>query len=226
MVHIRGLVSNGHFSERSLALATGISQPHIHHLLSGARSLTVAMADHLLACLQIPLINLMNEFDVIQALKETADLREASVAIPALAGSLGPAGPYPSWLGETERLRCRFLVGLTNPALVRLGADPEMTRLLGSAGFALLDRFDPLEKSDPEPFPKDPDGLYAVARNGRLVVRGLRTGRNCAYLLTAKTWNRPREWQSVPPFHPAAGVILLPGDLNLERRASLSAPAR
>ena len=42
---------NGEFTERELARRSGVSQPHIHHVLSGARTMTPAVADALLDAL-------------------------------------------------------------------------------------------------------------------------------------------------------------------------------
>ncbi len=49
---LRAIVENGVVSERRLAQTVGLSQPHIHHVLSGARSLTVEVADRILISLE------------------------------------------------------------------------------------------------------------------------------------------------------------------------------
>jgi DNA-binding transcriptional regulator YdaS (Cro superfamily) len=56
------LIANGHLTERRLARLTGISQPHIHHILNGKRRIT----------------------------PQDAASRERTVRIPLLQGFLGP----------------------------------------------------------------------------------------------------------------------------------------
>lgn len=49
----------GEWTERALARATGISQPHVHHLVKGDRSLTPEMADALLLALHLRISDLL-----------------------------------------------------------------------------------------------------------------------------------------------------------------------
>jgi plasmid maintenance system antidote protein VapI len=46
--YLNARIHNGDVTERDLARLTGLSQPHIHNLLSGARLLTVNCADQIL----------------------------------------------------------------------------------------------------------------------------------------------------------------------------------
>lgn len=52
-------VQNGELTERGLARRIGISQPHMHHILKGARGLSVETADRLLRHLSISLLDLL-----------------------------------------------------------------------------------------------------------------------------------------------------------------------
>ncbi len=58
---IAALIRDGHLTERGLARAVGISQPHMHHVLRGARSLTPELADRLLRVLGISVLELLDE---------------------------------------------------------------------------------------------------------------------------------------------------------------------
>lgn len=53
-------MANGEFTERGLARIAGISQPHIHHVFSGQRSLTPAVADVILAALGLSLREILS----------------------------------------------------------------------------------------------------------------------------------------------------------------------
>lgn len=56
---IRRRVQNGEVTERRLAGMSGISQPHIHNLLKGARGLSPAIADRILRTLDMSVFDLM-----------------------------------------------------------------------------------------------------------------------------------------------------------------------
>ncbi|MBI1787624.1 MAG: helix-turn-helix transcriptional regulator [Acidobacteria bacterium] len=55
-VHRR--VGSGLATERGLARRCGLSQPHVHHVLSGKRRLTLPVADRLLAALGMSVLDL------------------------------------------------------------------------------------------------------------------------------------------------------------------------
>ncbi len=56
-------IRNGEFSERGLALLLGVSQPHIHNVLKGARALTPHLADHIILKLNLTLNDLFTDDD-------------------------------------------------------------------------------------------------------------------------------------------------------------------
>ena len=58
--HLRTRVQNGELTERSLARHTGISQPHIHNVLKGAKVLSPKLADRILATLKISILDLFS----------------------------------------------------------------------------------------------------------------------------------------------------------------------
>ena len=63
---LRRCIGNGLLTERGLARAAGISQPHMHHILKGDRSLSPEMADRILRALRLTVIDLLElaEMDV------------------------------------------------------------------------------------------------------------------------------------------------------------------
>jgi transcriptional regulator with XRE-family HTH domain len=56
---IRKRVQNGEITERRLAGMSGISQPHMHNLLKGARALSPAIADRIMRTLDISVLDLL-----------------------------------------------------------------------------------------------------------------------------------------------------------------------
>jgi transcriptional regulator with XRE-family HTH domain len=61
LARVRAFVQNGELTERGLARMIGISQPHMHHILKGARGLSVETADRILARLRLSLFDLLEE---------------------------------------------------------------------------------------------------------------------------------------------------------------------
>lgn len=57
--HLRGRVSGGEATERGLARLTGLSQPHLHHILKGKRLLSLDRADEILRRLNLDLLDLI-----------------------------------------------------------------------------------------------------------------------------------------------------------------------
>ena len=52
-------VQNGRLTERRLARMIGVSQSHMHNILKGIRKLSPAVADRILAILEISLLDLL-----------------------------------------------------------------------------------------------------------------------------------------------------------------------
>ena len=57
IAHIKARVRNGDGTERSLARLSGISQPHMHNVLKGARVFSPELADQVLRRLRIDLLD-------------------------------------------------------------------------------------------------------------------------------------------------------------------------
>jgi transcriptional regulator with XRE-family HTH domain len=56
---LRRRVRSGEVTERSLAQASGLSQPHLHHVLKGKRQLSLAKADSILRHLGLDVLDLI-----------------------------------------------------------------------------------------------------------------------------------------------------------------------
>jgi transcriptional regulator with XRE-family HTH domain len=66
--YLRQRIRSGDLTERRLAKLAGISQPHVHNVLNGKRTFSIAMADTILQVLRLDL------FDLITA-EEAAEIR-------------------------------------------------------------------------------------------------------------------------------------------------------
>jgi transcriptional regulator with XRE-family HTH domain len=135
---VRTRVRNGEISERGLARLTGISQPHIHHVLKGVRLLSQETADLLLERLRIDLADLLagESGEPVQPAAAPKEYR----LVPLLEGVIGAHHPYPSVIGderypfaapEVERVR--------SPVAARLAPDPLNAPVFRSGGVLLLD---------------------------------------------------------------------------------------
>jgi hypothetical protein len=65
IAHLHTLVRSGDATERGLARLTGISQPHMHHVLKGKRLLSLGMADRVLAQLHLDLLDFMEPGELL-----------------------------------------------------------------------------------------------------------------------------------------------------------------
>jgi hypothetical protein len=59
IAHVHERVRRGELTERGLARLTGISQPHLHNMLKGARVLSAPMADLILHQLHMTVLDLI-----------------------------------------------------------------------------------------------------------------------------------------------------------------------
>ena len=64
--NLRRRVRSGEVTERSLARATGVSQPHMHNVLKGKRLLSPEMADAVLKQLDMNVLDLIRPDEWLQ----------------------------------------------------------------------------------------------------------------------------------------------------------------
>jgi hypothetical protein len=117
---VRRRVRNGQLTERGLARLTGVSQPHLHHILKGKRGITPNLADRMMDVLSLDLAALieLGYADVqaappqpgatsslgaslpapnrtTQASEPTSPIHEPPVLVPIFDGLIGPGHPSP-----------------------------------------------------------------------------------------------------------------------------------
>ncbi len=134
-----------------------------------------------------------------------ANLKRRSAPQPVaevafLDSPLGPGLPWP------ERMNWRSTFPLPYPSrtvpagfvMARLAPDPYMRVTLANWDIALLDT------TTESRLNTSPHGLYAVTRGEDAVLRYIRPGARCFYLLADATWDQPGQWEQLRT--PAAGL--------------------
>ncbi|MBI2680802.1 MAG: hypothetical protein HYX25_07335 [Candidatus Solibacter usitatus] len=132
----------GEVTERGLARQTGISQPHIHHVLKGAKALSPRSADRILRHLGITIFDLFESHELDRPVLPSAAGSTIFRGVPVLDGLLGPGHPFPSHVvrGEMYPIDEAEIVGLESPVVGSLAADPQMKGLFDAGSRVLLDR--------------------------------------------------------------------------------------
>jgi transcriptional regulator with XRE-family HTH domain len=193
MNNLRGRVRNGELTERSLAKAVGISQPHIHNILKGVRILSPEIGDLILRKLNLSLIDLIDPDNVTRplALNNAVAGRYALVAV--LNGLLGPGHPWPTVISSSERFPISYskLAGIVHPVVVRTANDVQMEPIFAANDVALLDQ------STAARTKIHADSLYVLKRGESGIVRRLRLVANSLYIITERNLYRPAEWERI-----------------------------
>ncbi len=122
--NLRARVRRREISERRLAINTGFSQPHIHNVLKGARQVTSAVADRIMARLGMAVEDL---FDVeeLERVLPTRDLKDSPFReVPVLKGRIAAGQPFPvdARFSGSRAFTAEFLKDFVRPVLVKVGA--------------------------------------------------------------------------------------------------------
>jgi hypothetical protein len=184
---VRGRVREGAITERGLARATGLSQPHIHHLLKSARMPTTASADAILAILFHGGVADLLGGDDFEGEWRTP---EPSAGVRLLRGVVSQRVAWMDGWSDDEPVPfpCSVIAELREPAALRVVDDAQMG--LG-AGVVAADL-----QWQTGSFP-DPRYAYVVIVDGCGAIRWIRPGRACLYLATDATLDRPARWVQV-----------------------------
>jgi hypothetical protein len=191
--HLRARIQNGELSERSLARLSGISQPHIHNVLKGGKTLSPKLEDKILATLKISILDLFSMEELSMQLNNGGSLNRYR-ALNVLDGLLGPGFPMPTQAshGEMHPVECSLLGDVSHPQLSRLGADPEM------APFVNLNQLVLLDYSETARLTPKPDMYYATSIGGSGVIRILIKEGPRLFAATEHTRDTRERWQELP----------------------------
>jgi len=139
----------------------------------------------------------------IEAQLQRRRTRERVAEVAFLAAPIGPGHPWPAGVNWRKSFPVPF-PSSTVPAelaMARFVADPEMTATLAAYDIALLDT------SEQRRSTVVPQGLYVVERGGEAVMRYIRWGARCYYLITDADMDHPTAWEqaafSAPQFQAA-----------------------
>src|SRR5438270_662759 len=100
---LRTRVRNGEVTERSLAKLVGISQPHMHNVLKGVRTLSPEMLDQVLYHLRLSVFDCVGP-EVLARYLHSQTSRSRSCYVPVIEGRLGPEHPWPEQGTAHERV--------------------------------------------------------------------------------------------------------------------------
>ncbi len=167
----------------------GISQPHVHNVLKGVRNLSIGMSDSILNIFHLSILDLAPLEDLESKLKSRKAL--PVVEVPVLDKPIGPGIPWPAQIVQGKHFVTPVPTGVILPGLVMalVAPDPQMGETLAGYDIAILDTS---ERHRAKP---SPEGLYAVERGGEVVLRYLRPGSRCYYLVSDATLGHPAQWE-------------------------------
>lgn len=171
LMAVRYRLSNGEYTERSLARQIGISQPHVHNVLKGVRGLSTDFADALLTGLDFSLLDLVETNELGAALEHRRPRGTHTRMVPVLRGRLGPESPFPNWddISEWFPMPGSQFASAGRLALVELGKDAELGHAFSRVEYVLLSRDEPARAM--------PEGRhwYAIQWGGAGLLRQLRS---------------------------------------------------
>jgi len=201
LAYVRDQVRNGEFTERGFARLIGISQPHAHNVLKGVRNFSPEIFDLALKNLHLSLLDLVPTDEIEAQLQHRA--HDRIVGVPFLELPIGPGEPWPdkSWHGKpwpgatahsTYPAPFPFIAPPAEWMMVRIASDSAMATTLSTFDIALVDTSPQVAGAI------SPRGVYVVERNGEALIRYIRAGAKCHYLVSDRDMNHPTAWEALP----------------------------
>jgi len=189
---LRMRIRNGELTERGLARLVGVSQPHIHNVLKGARLLSAELSDQILVHLRISLLDLI-EREQIEAHLNFAGANGGYIYVPVLDGAIGPRFPWPTRLTKTDRLPFPSSQAgmIPNPVAARLAEDSRMANFFAAGDIALLDSSQRARRDI------DLAAFYVVKCGNAGIIRRIELSSDSMYLIAGDSPNRPSCWERV-----------------------------
>jgi hypothetical protein len=188
---LRARVRNGELTERGLARLVGVSQPHIHNVLKGVRTLSPDLSDQILQHLRLTLL------DLIERERMEAHLSfvhtSGYIYVPLLQGAIGPGCPWPTKVSASDRLPFPGpqASSIQNPVAARLADDARMSIVFTGGDVALLDQ-GLRARSHIE------HSAYYVVKSARGgIIRRLEVNGGTIYVIAEDASERPIAWERV-----------------------------
>lgn len=192
LAYVRERIHNGDLTERGFARSIGISQPHAHNVLKGARKLSSKISDSILRLFHISMVDLAS-LDELEANLQKRRAQQSAAQLAFLESLIGPGQRWPTEINWQDRYPLPLAATMAREglAMARLAPDSSMDRTLANADIAILDTS---ERARSE---ISPEGLYAIERAGEVLIRYLRPGASGHYLVTDATVNQPEQWERI-----------------------------
>lgn len=179
----RKRIHSGELTERGLARLCGISQPHMHNVLKGIRTLSTSSADRLLSVLNLSIVELIGQ--------ESANSGPGIHGIPLLRNRIGPGAR--ASLSQFDGY-APFSISLTNalvdPVAGRIAPDLGLPKCIAPNDLALLDQ-NPSFRENPSG-----DTCWVVSEGKDLRIRCLRL--DGERLLFANESGAGDQWRPIP----------------------------
>ena len=192
--NLRSRVSNGELTERGLARLVGISQPHMHNLLKGARELSPEISDRILFHLRLSALDLVDRSCLLRYISAEQQDYSLYSYLPILSGRVGPGHPWPGAIEAHERFPVSLLSvsRMWHPVVVRLGDDVRMHPLFSDGDMVLLDQ------SVRARTEIDTQAWYVLKRGRVGLLRRLRSVGGVIHSITEDSLERPTAWERLP----------------------------
>lgn len=192
LAHVRALIRDGELTERGLARMIGMSQPHVHNVLKGARALTPEVADLILSRLGVSVLEMASSTELGETLERIREYDTDIVDVPVLRGRLSARDPFPD-AGDVEdwlRIAAAGLHPARRPALVPIQGDIE--EHWPGASMALLD-LDEAQRARPAP-----PSWYAIRWCGGGYIRQVARERTGIRVLGQRSLEPPAAPDLIP----------------------------
>lgn len=174
-------VHRGEWTERGMARACGVSQPHLHNVLKGLRFFSTETADQVMRALKISILDLSSW--------EISPADPGIRLVPLLIPAIGPrCHTLPEHKGDYFAVADALILEFGNLLAVRCGYDPEMSCVFRPGDILLLDR-----GADARDHP-NANSTYLVHTHNAYVVRYVRPGGRRLLLVSETTAGDPRQW--------------------------------
>lgn len=142
IAHIRKRVQSGEMTERSLARLTGVSQPHIHNVLKGAKVLSLKTADQIVQRLHLDIADLWSPDEDAEAEGLSGIHRLTYLKVPVLEARLGPGFSFPDCIEGWDwyPFPMATVSDLENPVAAWAGPDADAPAGIEPGDLLLLDQ--------------------------------------------------------------------------------------
>jgi len=190
---LKARIRNGELTERGLARLVGVSQPHMHNVLKGARFLSPNLADQILRHLHMSAVDLMNREGVARHVPPEQPSASEYTHVPMLDGTLGPGHSWPSRVHSHNRfaLLTEQLGQMIGPVVVQLAGDIRMQGVFEAGDFALLDQSLHARTTI------EAGALYVVKRGNTGVLRRLRTSGRNIFIVAEDSLEHTAAWEQI-----------------------------